>query len=80
MVVFYDSEQYLDGAGGAPRSGDDVPSVVMHINDTIRFLNAIGGGKIVRLDDTKQMAYVETEDGFVIPTRSQKAIAKYPAS
>lgn len=41
---------------------------MIHINDTIRFLNAIGVGKVVRLDDTKQMAYVETEDGFVIPT------------
>lgn len=41
---------------------------MLHINDTIRFLNATGGGKIVRLDDAKQMAYVETEDGFIIPT------------
>lgn len=36
--------------------------------DTIRFLNARGGGKVISLDEGKNLAYVETEDGFVIPT------------
>lgn len=47
---------------------------MIHINDTIRFLNAIGGGKVVRLDDSQQMAYVETDDGFVIPTRYAECV------
>lgn len=41
---------------------------MLHVNDTIRFLNAVGGGRIVRLDEAKQVAYVETDDGFEIPT------------
>ena len=36
--------------------------------DTIRFLNATGGGKVISLDEDKNLAYVETDDGFVIPT------------
>lgn len=48
--------------------------IMIHVNDTIRFLNTTGGGKVVRLDDARQMAYVETEDGFVIPTRYQECV------
>ncbi|MCQ2334439.1 MAG: Smr/MutS family protein [Paludibacteraceae bacterium] len=40
----------------------------MQIGDTIRFLNAIGGGIVRRMDETKQMAWVEDESGFEIPT------------
>lgn len=48
--------------------------LMIHVNDTIRFLNAIGGGKVVRLDEAKQIAYVETEEGFVIPTRYAECV------
>lgn len=41
---------------------------MIQVNDNIRFLNATGGGKVIRLDEAKRMAYVETDDGFVIPT------------
>jgi len=35
--------------------------------DTVRFLNAVGGGVVVRVDETKKMLYVEDADGFEIP-------------
>ncbi len=37
----------------------------MKINDTVRFLNDVGGGRVVRIDG--KMAYVEDEDGFERP-------------
>jgi hypothetical protein len=35
--------------------------------DTVRFLNAVGGGVVVRVDEIKKMLYVEDADGFEIP-------------
>ncbi len=40
----------------------------MKTGDTVRFLNAVGGGKITRIDTNTNMVYVEDEDGFEIPT------------
>jgi len=40
----------------------------MKTGDTVRFLNAVGGGKITRIDTASNMVYVEDEDGFEIPT------------
>jgi len=40
----------------------------MKAGDTVRFLNAVGGGTITRVDDKNNMVYVEDEDGFEIPT------------
>lgn len=40
----------------------------MKTGDTVRFLNAVGGGTITRVDDKNNMVYVEDEDGFEIPT------------
>lgn len=40
----------------------------MKTGDTVRFLNAVGGGKITRIDINTNMVYVEDEDGFEIPT------------
>ncbi len=40
----------------------------MKTGDTVRFLNAVGGGTITRIDDKNNMVYVEDEDGFEIPT------------
>ena len=37
----------------------------MKIGDTVRFLNAVGGGRVVRIDG--RMAYVEEADGFETP-------------
>jgi len=40
----------------------------MKTGDTVRFLNAVGGGTITRVDNNTNMVYVEDEDGFEIPT------------
>ena len=40
----------------------------MKIGDTVRFLNAVGGGVISRIDSAANMVYVEDADGFEIPT------------
>lgn len=36
--------------------------------DNVRFLNAVGGGVVSRIDEKKRLIYVEDEDGFEIPT------------
>lgn len=36
----------------------------MKKGDTIRFLDAVGGGKVVQYDEVKQLVWVETDDGF----------------
>ncbi|MDD3078572.1 MAG: DUF2027 domain-containing protein [Paludibacter sp.] len=36
--------------------------------DKVRFLNAVGGGIVTRVDEKKNLVYVEDEDGFEIPT------------
>lgn len=40
--------------------------------DIVRFLNTVGGGRVVRVDG--QMAYVEDEDGFEIPVLSRECV------
>ena len=32
--------------------------------DTVRFLNAVGGGIVSRVDELKKMVFVEDADGF----------------
>lgn len=36
----------------------------MKKGDKIRFLDAVGGGTVIQVDDDKQLVWVETEDGF----------------
>ena len=47
---------------------------MLKIGDTIRFLNAVGGGKIVRIDSAAKLVYVEDEDGFEIPVLPQECV------
>ena len=42
--------------------------------DTVRFLNAVGGGVVVRVDETKKMLYVEDADGFEIPVFERECV------
>lgn len=44
----------------------------MKIGDTVRFLNSVGGGRVVRLDG--QLAYVEDEDGFEVPVLQRECV------
>ena len=43
--------------------------------DTVRFLNAVGGGVVVRIDEAKRLIYVEDEDGFEIPVLERECVA-----
>ncbi len=43
--------------------------------DTVRFLNAVGGGVVTRIDVQKGMVYVEDEDGFEIPALMRECVA-----
>lgn len=36
----------------------------MHKGDKIRFLDAVGSGTIIQVDDSRQLVWVETDDGF----------------
>ena len=42
--------------------------------DTVRFLNAVGGGVVVRIDENKKMLFVEDQDGFEIPVLERECI------
>ncbi len=46
----------------------------MRIGDTVRFLNATGGGRISRIDEKKGLVYVEDEDGFEIPALLREVV------
>jgi hypothetical protein len=43
--------------------------------DTVRFLNAVGGGIVTRVDEYKGMVYVEDEDGFETPMLERECVA-----
>lgn len=42
--------------------------------DKVRFLNAIGGGTVVRIDTDKKLVYVEDKDGFEIPVLERECV------
>ena len=42
--------------------------------DIVRFLNAVGGGKVTRFDEKKNMVYVEDADGFEIPALAHECV------
>ncbi len=46
----------------------------MKTGDTVRFLNATGGGKVTRIDDKKGLVYVEDEDGFEVPALIREVV------
>lgn len=48
------------------------------IGDTVRFLNDIGGGRVVRIKDN--LAYVEDEDGFETPMPLRECVVIAPAA
>jgi hypothetical protein len=43
--------------------------------DAVRFLNAVGGGIVTRVDEYKGMIYVEDADGFEIPVLERECVA-----
>lgn len=46
----------------------------MKKGDTVRFVNAVGGGIISRFDEKKGLVYVEDEDGFEIPVLARECV------
>ena len=42
--------------------------------DTVRFLNAVGGGVITRIDNATNIVYVEDQDGFEIPVLERECV------
>jgi DNA-nicking Smr family endonuclease len=42
--------------------------------DNVRFLNAVGGGKVTRVDESKKMVYVEDADGFEVPVFERECV------
>lgn len=46
----------------------------LKIGDTVRFLNDIGGGTIVRIDEKTKLVHVEDNEGFEIPVLPQECV------
>ena len=42
--------------------------------DNVRFLNAVGGGIVTRVDEAKKMVFVEDADGFEIPVLERECV------
>jgi hypothetical protein len=42
--------------------------------DNVRFLNAVGGGIVTRVDEIKKMVFVEDADGFEIPVLERECV------
>lgn len=47
---------------------------MIKIGDSVRFLNAVGGGTVTRIDSKNNLVYVEDEDGFEIPTLEKDCV------
>lgn len=47
---------------------------MIKIGDNVRFLNAVGGGKVTRIDEKKGIVYVEDEDGFEVPSLERECV------
>ncbi len=52
----------------------DNSKMIIKKGDTVRFLNAVGGGVVVRLDESKKLVYVEDQDGFEIPVLERECV------
>jgi len=48
--------------------------IMIKRGDNVRFLNAVGGGKVTRVDETKKMVYVEDADGFEMPMPERECV------
>ena len=42
--------------------------------DNVRFLNAVGGGVVARVDEANKMVYVEDADGFEVPVLERECV------
>lgn len=53
---------------------------MIKIGDNVRFLNAVGGGIVRRIDEKQNLVYVEDKDGFEVPVLAREVIAVGPVS
>ena len=42
--------------------------------DNVRFLNAVGGGRVTRIDEKQNMVFVEDADGFEVPALARECV------
>ena len=42
--------------------------------DNVRFLNAVGGGRVTRIDEKQNMVYVEDADGCEVPALARECV------
>ena len=47
---------------------------MIKIGDTVRFLNAVGGGVVTRIDKNKGLVFVEDADGFEVPVMERECV------
>lgn len=47
---------------------------MIKIGDNVRFLNAVGGGKVTRIDEKKGLVFVEDQDGFEVPVLERECV------
>ena len=47
---------------------------MIQIGDNVRFLNAVGGGRVTKVDTKKNVVYVEDEDGFEVPVLATECV------
>lgn len=48
---------------------------MLKIGDTVRFLNAVGGGTVRRVDSKQRIVYVEDSDGFEVPMLETECVS-----
>lgn len=48
---------------------------MIKVGETVRFLNAVGGGVVTRVDVRQGLLYVEDADGFEIPVLERECVA-----
>ena len=47
---------------------------MIKVGDNVRFLNAVGGGKVTRIDEKQNIVYVEDGDGFEVPALARECV------
>ena len=55
-------------------NGVGLKKIMIKKGDNVRFLNAVGGGIVTRVDEIKKIVYVEDEDGFEMPVQERECL------
>ena len=49
-------------------------NIMIKKGDNVRFMNAVGGGIVTRVDEAKKIVYVEDADGFEVPMPERECL------